>query len=87
MFFFYFIFVNFRLFPVFDMGLAHYGSEPFNCGFHNSQNIKLINTCSVQKLPGSAYGKYMKGLILSVMLLASFPGFVCGKPEYEAIML
>ncbi len=27
--FFYFIFVHFRLFPVFDFGLAHYGSEPF----------------------------------------------------------
>ncbi len=26
----YFIFVHFRLFTVFDMGLAHYGSKPFN---------------------------------------------------------
>ncbi len=26
----YFIFVQFRLFPVFDFGLAHYASEHFN---------------------------------------------------------
>ncbi len=27
---FYFIFVHFRLFTVFDFGLVHYASEPFN---------------------------------------------------------
>ncbi len=26
----YFLFVHFRLFPVFKFGLAHYASEPFN---------------------------------------------------------
>ncbi len=48
---FYFIFVHFRLFPVFDFGLAHYASEPFNCANALGWEIPLHTTMHCPPTP------------------------------------
>ncbi len=42
-----FIFVHFRLFSVFDFGLAHYASEPFKYQLNRNNSVQYMYTAVV----------------------------------------